>query len=187
MSDQKFAQDYLDDLMSVLPKLDTEKIAEAITALRTARDNDKMVYICGNGGSASIASQLVVDIVKGGSYQKKKRFKMISLTDSMATLSAYANDVSYDVVFLEPLKNFAEEGDVFIGISGSGNSENVIQAAEYANEVGCTSIGITTGEGGKLKDVSKIPLTVPSSHMGRLEDSFFIITHILCYVFMEAA
>jgi D-sedoheptulose 7-phosphate isomerase len=186
MSDQKFAQDYLSDLASLLPKLDTEKIGEAVAALRTARDNDKMIYICGNGGSASIASQLVVDIVKGGSYEKKKRFKMISLTDSMATLSAYANDVSYDVVFLEPLKNFAQEGDVFIGISGSGNSENVIQAAEYANEVGCTSIGITTGEGGKLKDVSKIPLTVPSNHMGRLEDSFFIITHILCYVFMEA-
>lgn len=186
MSDQQFAKDYLDDLMGLLPKLDTEKIAEAIVALRTARDNDKMVYICGNGGSASIASQLVVDIVKGGSYQKKKRFKMISLTDSMATLSAYANDVSYDVVFLEPLKNFAEEGDVFIGISGSGNSMNVVKAAEYANEVGCTTIGITTGEGGKLKDVSKLPLTVPSNHMGRLEDSFFIITHILCYVFMEA-
>jgi D-sedoheptulose 7-phosphate isomerase len=187
MSDQLFAQNYLNDLASLLTKLDAKRIAEAIVTMRKVRDEGKTIYICGNGGSASIASQMVVDIVKGASFKKKARFKMIGLTDSMATLSAYANDEGYEVVFLEPLKNFATEGDLLIAISGSGNSPNVLRAVEYANSIGCTTMGLTTGEGGKLRDLVKIPLLAPSRHMGRLEDCFFIFTHVLCYAFMEAA
>jgi len=187
MTDVAFAKDYLHDLAELLPKLDTNRIAEAIAAMRKARDEGKTIYICGNGGSASIASQMVVDIVKGASFKKKVRFKMIGLTDSMATLSAYANDEGYEVVFVEPLKNFATAGDLLIAISGSGNSPNVLRAVEFANSIGCTTIGLTTGEGGKLGELVKLPLLVPSRHMGRLEDCFFILTHVLCYVFMEAA
>lgn len=186
MSDTAFADNYLNGLTELLPKIDRELLGKTIAAMREIRDNDKTVYICGNGGSASIASQMVVDIVKGASYQKKKRFKMIGLTDSMSTLSAYANDVGYDIVFLEPLKNFAVEGDMLITISGSGNSPNVVKAAEYANEVGVTTVGLTTGQGGKLQEVVDIPLTLPSNHMGHLEDAFFIMSHVLCYAFMEA-
>ena len=186
MSDIEFTKNYLTDLAGLLPRLDSEKIAQAIDWMRTARDAGKMIYICGNGGSASIASQMVVDIVKGASFKKKVRFKMLGLTDSMATLSAYANDEGYETVFVEPLKNFAAEGDLLISISGSGNSANVLKAVEYANSIDCKTIGMTTGEGGKLKDLVNLPLLIPSDHMGRLEDSFFIMTHVLCYAFMEA-
>jgi D-sedoheptulose 7-phosphate isomerase len=186
MSDTEFTRTYLSDLSGLLQRLDAEKIAAAIAALRQARDADRTIYICGNGGSASIASQMVVDIVKGASLRKKKRFRMIGLTDSMATLSAYANDEGYETVFVEPLKNFAQAGDLLIAISGSGNSPNVLRAVEYANSIGCRTIGLTTGEGGKLKDQVDLPLVVPSRHMGRLEDCFFIMTHIVCYAFMEA-
>jgi len=185
MSDQEFAQNYLADLGSLLPRLDSGQVAQAIQTLRTARDVGRTVYICGNGGSASIASQMVVDIVKGASLRKETRFKMIGLTDSMATLSAYANDEGYETVFVEPLKNFAEAGDVLIAISGSGNSPNVLKAVEYANEIGCHSIGLTSGESGRLRESVTLPLLVPSKHMGRLEDCFFILTHVLCYAFME--
>ncbi len=186
MTDQQFTDDYLTDLASLLPRLDRGRIAEAIGLMRTARDAGKTIYICGNGGSASIASQMVVDIVKGASFKKKARFKMIGLTDSMATLSAYANDEGYETVFVEPLKNFATAGDLLIAISGSGNSKNVLRAVEYANGIGCTTVGLTTGDGGKLKDLVTLPLLVPSRHMGRLEDCFFVMTHVLCYAFMEA-
>jgi D-sedoheptulose 7-phosphate isomerase len=186
MSDLQFTQNYLRELSELLPRLDHQKIAEAIGWMRACRDQNKTIYICGNGGSASIASQMVVDIVKGASLRKKARFKMIGLTDSMATITAYANDEGYETVFLEPLKNFAQKGDLLIGISGSGNSENVLRAVRYANEVGCKTMGLTTGEGGKLKDLVNLPLVVPSGHMGRLEDCFFIMTHVLCYAFMEA-
>jgi D-sedoheptulose 7-phosphate isomerase len=186
MTDRSFAQDYLDDLGTLITKLDAEALAAAIARLRRARDQGKCIYICGNGGSASIASQMVVDIVKGGSYEKKQRIKMIGLTDSIATITAYANDVSYEAVFVEQLKNFAQPDDVLIAVSGSGNSANVLRAVEYANEIGCTTIGLTTGEGGSLKDLVNLPLLTPSTHMGRLEDCFFIMTHVLCYAFMEA-
>ena len=183
---KSFVDNYISDLGRVLTKLDTGLVATAIEWLRETRDRDGTVYICGNGGSASIASQLVVDIVKGGSLRKKARFKMIGLTDSVATITAYANDEGYDSVFVEPLKNFARPGDLLIAISGSGNSPNVLRAVEYANSIGCRSIGLTTSEGGKLRDISKLTLGVPSRHMGRLEDCFFVITHILAYAFIEA-
>ena len=186
MSDLDFTRNYLTELAALLPKLNAEAIAQAIEDMRSCRDAGKTIYICGNGGSASIASQMVVDIVKGASFKKKARFKMIGLTDSMATLSAYANDEGYETVFVEPLKNFATAGDILFAISGSGNSPNVLRAVEYANSVGCKTFGLTTGEGGKLKDLVNLPLVVPSRHMGRLEDCFFIMTHVLCYAFMEA-
>lgn len=184
--DEAFARNYLSDLGSLLPQLDAGKIAQAIGWMREARDADATIYICGNGGSASIASQMVVDIVKGASLRKKARFKMIGLTDSLATITAYANDEGYESVFVEPLKNFARKGDLLLAISGSGNSPNVLRAVEYANQTGVRTIGLTTGEGGKLKDLVHLGLTAPSRHMGRLEDCFFILTHVLCYAFMEA-
>ena len=185
MTDQQFVKDYLDDLGSLLPRLDTEKIAETVAWIRAARDRGNMIYICGNGGSASIASQMVVDIVKCASLGKKARIKMIGLTDSVSTIMAYANDEGYETVFVEPLKNFAQAGDLLIGISGSGNSKNVLRAVEYAKSVGCKTIGLTTSESGKLREVVDLPLLVPSNHMGRLEDCFFVMTHILCYTLVE--
>lgn len=185
MSDAQFAQDYLSRLGELLPQLPTDRIADVIAAMRKIRDAGKMIYICGNGGSSSIAAQMVVDIVKCASLRKPKRFKMLCLADSIATLTAYANDEGYDRVFVEPLENFATEGDLLLAISGSGNSPNVLAAVDYANSVGCTTVGLTTGLGGKLKDRVTIPLCVPHGHMGRLEDCFFIMTHILCYFFTE--
>ena len=110
---------------------------------------------------------------------------MIALADSVSTLTAYANDVSYESVFVEQLKNWASPGDVLIAISGSGNSPNVLRAVEYANDRGVTTIACTTSKGGGLKSIARIPLLVPSSHMGHLEDSFFVMTHVLCYAFIE--
>jgi D-sedoheptulose 7-phosphate isomerase len=182
---QPFVQNYLNDLSRLITQLDAAAIAKAIGWLRDARDAGRTIYSCGNGGSALIASQMVCDIVKGASWQKPSRVKMPCLSDNVGTVTAYANDVSYECVFVEQLKNFAVKGDVLIGISGSGNSPNVLRAIEYANQIGCRTIGLTTAAGGKLKDLVNLPLLVPSKHMGRLEDCFFALTHILCYAFME--
>ncbi len=187
MTQQHFARNYLDGLCSVLPRLDTGAIHRAIDAMRRARDAGRTIYSCGNGGSASIASQMVVDIVKGASYGRQKRMKMMALTDSIATITALANDVDYESVFVEPLRNFAAKGDVLIAISGSGNSANVLRAVEYANGAGVTTVGLTTSTGGRLKDMVEVPLLVPTDHMGHLEDAFFVLTHILVYAFIERA
>lgn len=184
-STSTFVANYVDALVNVLPALDRANLAKAVQALRDARDASQTVFACGNGGSASIASQMVVDLVKGASYGRDKRFKMMALTDSISTMTAYANDTAYTDVFVEPLRNFAEAGDVIIAISGSGNSTNVLNAVDYANAVGCISIGLTSAEQGRLRESVTIPLLVPCTHMGRLEDCFFIMTHILAYALME--
>lgn len=184
-NDADFVRAYLTDLQSVVARLAHEPVARVIGTLRDARASGRMIFLCGNGGSASIASQMVVDLVKGGSYGKPARFRVLGLTDSVSTITAYANDVDYSVVFEEPLRNFAQPGDVLIAISGSGNSANVLKAVAYANEIGCHTIGLTTAESGRLRETAELPLVVPSRHMGRLEDCFFILTHILCYAFME--
>ena len=181
----QFAIDYLEDLKTTLAALKPDTIARAISWMKEARDSGRMIYICGNGGSAAIASQMVTDIVKGASYGHKDRFKMIGLTDSIGIITAYANDVDYECVFAEQLRNFAQKGDVLLAISGSGNSKNVLRAVEYANQIGCRTIALTSSTGGALRELAGLTLGVPNSHMGRLEDCFFVMTHIIAYAFME--
>jgi D-sedoheptulose 7-phosphate isomerase len=187
MQPENFARDYLDRLAQLLPKIDADAITQAIRWLRDAGEQGRTIYSCGNGGSALIASQMVGDMVKQASMGREPRFKMLGLADSTGTILAYANDVDYESIFVEPLKNFATAGDVLIGISGSGNSENILRAVEYANGIGVKTIGLTTSTGGRLKDTAQLPLVIPTDHMGRLEDAFFILTHIMCYAFIEKA
>jgi D-sedoheptulose 7-phosphate isomerase len=183
----KFAKDYLEDLKTALAGLDVPAIEKAISWLKEARDSDRTIYVCGNGGSASIASHLVVDMLKGASYGREHRFKIISLTDCVETVTAYGNDVNYECIFVEQIRNFARKGDVLIAISGSGDSRNVLAAVEYANGIGCRTIAMTRAGGGALKDMANLSLRVPESHMGRLEDGFTVMAHIIAYAFMEHA
>ena len=183
----KFAKDYLEDLKTTLDGLDLRAIEAAVSWLKAARDAGRMIFVCGNGGSASIASHLVVDMLKGASYGREHRFKIISLTDCTETVTAYGNDVDYGCVFVEQLRNFAQKGDVLIAISGSGDSRNVLAAVEYAKGVGCRTIGMTRAGGGALKEMVDLSLRVPNGHMGRLEDGFMVMAHIIAYAFMEHA
>ncbi len=183
----QFAVDYLEKLKKTIAGLDPSLIGQAIQWLKEARENGRMVFVCGNGGSAAIGAQLVVDMVKGASYGHQMRFRMIGLSDNVGTITAYANDVDFECIFVEQLRNFAQAGDVLLAISGSGNSRNVLKAVEYANSIGCRTIGLTRKGGGNLKDIAGLTLPVESNHMGRLEDCFFVMTHILAYAFMEDA
>ena len=183
----KFAIDYLEDLKKTLAGLDLPAIAKAVAWIKEVRDSDRMIYVCGNGGSASIASHLVVDMLKGASYGREHRFKIIGLTDCAETITAYGNDVNYECIFVEQIRNFAKKGDLLIAISGSGDSRNILSAVEYANSIGCRTIGMTRSGGGALKEMADLSLRVPDSHMGRLEDGFMVMAHIIAYAFMEHA
>ena len=125
-------------------------------------------------------------MLKGASFRRDKRFRIMALTDSLPTITAYANDVSYDCVFVEQLKNFAEPGDVVMAISGSGNSPNVLQAMEYANSIGCRTIALSGRNGGKLGPMAQLNLQASNPHMGRIEDVHMIVMHMICYYFMDA-
>jgi D-sedoheptulose 7-phosphate isomerase len=180
-----FAEQYRNRLTDVLASIDLKAISHAIATLDDARRNGRHIFVCGNGGSASTASHFVCDMVKGASFNRESRFRIMALTDSLPTITAYSNDVSYDCVFVEQLKNFAGPGDVVMAISGSGNSPNVVNAVEYGNSIGCTTIALTGRDGGKLGPLAKIQVHVPEPHMGRIEDGHMIVCHMIAYCFME--
>jgi D-sedoheptulose 7-phosphate isomerase len=180
-----FVDQYKTELLQTIDAIDNAKVIEAIEWFKQAREANRHIFVCGNGGSAATASHFATDIVKGASYNREKRFRIMALTDSASTMTAYSNDVSYDCVFCEQLKNFAEPGDLVLGISGSGNSPNVVNAIEYANELGCKTIGLTGRDGGKLGRAVQLNIQVPVPHMGRIEDAHMIVCHMIGYYFMD--
>ena len=180
-----FAVRYRSLLAGALDQIDTEKVALAIDWLKQARDESRHIFVCGNGGSASTASHFACDIVKGASYGQQKRFRIMALADSLPTLTAYSNDVNYDCVFVEQLRNFAEAGDVVMALSGSGNSANVVHAIDYANSIGCRTIALSGRDGGNLAPLAQLSIHVPEPHMGRIEDAHMVVCHMICYYFME--
>jgi D-sedoheptulose 7-phosphate isomerase len=180
-----FPEQYKADLLRALDTIDLDKVQTAIGILAEARAEGRRIFICGNGGSASTSSHFATDIVKGASFGRERRFRIMALTDSLPTITAYSNDVSYECIFAEQLKNFAEPGDVLIAISGSGNSPNVLRAMEYANAIGCRTIALSGQTGGKLAPLAQLSLHIANPHMGRVEDAHMVMLHMICYSFME--
>ena len=180
-----FPQRYKSELMQAIETIDLDAVQRVIEILRRARDEGRHIFTCGNGGSASTASHFVCDMLKGASFGREKRFRIMALNDSLPTMTAYSNDVSYECVFAEQLKNFAQPGDVLISISGSGNSPNVLRAMEYANSIGCHTIALSGREGGKMAPLAKTEVRVSHPHMGRIEDGHMIVLHMVGYYFME--
>ena len=176
---------YRSALLEAIDQIDTVRVEKAIEWFRQARDESRNIFVCGNGGSASTASHFTCDIVKGASQNRPARFRIMALADSLATLTAYSNDVSYECVFVEQLKNFAQPGDLVMCISGSGNSPNVVRAMEYANSVGCKTIALTGRDGGKLGPLAQLNIHVGVPHMGRIEDAHMVVCHMIAYHFME--
>ena len=178
--------DYLTELKKTIDALPMDRISSIITILQDAYRNNKKVFICGNGGSASTASHMVNDLAKGTIVKDKKRFRAISLCDNLPLMTAWANDDGYENMYVEQLQNLLENGDILIAISGSGNSPNILKAIEYANNHNATTIGLTGFQGGKLKSMVKECLVVPSNSMQRIEDIHLVMGHLLMCYFKEA-
>jgi len=180
-----FATQYKANLLDALDTLDLLRVEDLIGVFAKARDEGRQIFVFGNGGSAASANHFACDIVKGASYGRDKRFKILALSEQIPTMTAYSNDVGYEVVFEEPLKNFANPGDVVMAISGSGNSENVIRAIEYAKSIGCYTVGLSGKNGGRLRPAVDLNIHVDNDHMGRIEDAHMIVCHMVCYHFMD--
>ena len=171
-------EEYLTKLKNTIDRLDRTEINNFINLLLKARDEDRTIFIMGNGGSAATASHYCCDFNKGASYGYDKRFKFICLNDNTATMMAYANDVSYTDAMVEQLKNFFKPGDYVIGISGSGNSQNVVKAIEYANQNGGVTIGLTGYQGGKLKQTCAHSVNMRVDDMQISEDLHMMMDHL---------
>jgi len=175
---EKFSFKYISELKGVLDNFPHDQFDRLIEVMMDAYHSEKHIFVMGNGGSASTASHWVCDINKGCCLNKNKKFKMMSLNESVSTMLAYANDLSYENVFIEQLKNFFVPGDVVIGISGSGNSINVLKAIEYANKNGGTTIGLCGYSGGKLYKMVDIPILAKVNDMQKVEDIHMIVAHM---------
>lgn len=176
---------YLDRLKSAIDRLDRKEISIFVRLLEDTREQEHSIFIFGNGGSGSTASHFACDINKGCSMSGQKRFRVICLTDNIPTMLAYANDLSYEDIFAEQLKNFLRSGDLVIGISGSGNSKNVIKAIEYANLNDNTTVGITGYDGGKLRKIAKHSVNANVDDMQISEDIHMILAHLAMKTFVE--
>ncbi len=173
--------EYLNDFGSLIQKVNPSEVQLLIDEITKAYQNDRFIFIIGNGGSGANASHLCEDLGKGtlSDFENQKRMKVLSLTDNTPYILAWANDTSYDRIFVEQLKNFAEPDSLLIAISGSGNSPNVIQAVDYANTNNMITFGITGYDGGRLKQNAHHNLHVPSYNMGVVEAVHMVIFHYI--------
>lgn len=170
---------YFDRLKDTLDKLDKESLNTLMNILVQAKDESRQIFIMGNGGSAATASHYVCDFNKGISYGKEKKFKFICLNDNIPSLMAYGNDMGYEEVFVHSLSNLFHPGDVVIGISGSGNSMNVVKALEFANQHGGITIGLTGYSGGKVMQICQYNVHVPIDDMQITEDLHMVLDHCM--------
>ncbi len=171
-------EEYIGRLKSTLDRISRDEINTFLNLLVDALEAGRTVFTLGNGGSAATASHMAVDFNKGLSYGKVRRFRFLCLADNLPTLTAYANDVSYEDVFVEPLRNFLEPGDLVIAISGSGNSRNVVKAVEYANSRGAVTVGLTGYDGGVLRKAARYGVHVPIRDMQVTEDLHMVLDHL---------
>ena len=174
---------YLHSVSALLAALPVEPIMAAETLLLAAWRRRSRVYVCGNGGSAAIASHFAGDLNKGTNIAGRHRFRASALVDNVPALMAWSNDDGYAVALAEQLRNVVEPGDLVIGISGSGNSANVVNALALARQAGAHTLAMVGFDGGRLagREISDVALHVPSHSMEQVEDAFAVLCHCLLY------
>lgn len=178
---------YLDDVMKAAQGVDGGAIDACIDALESACRDGRQVFVVGNGGSAANASHFAQDLAKGAmpDFEHGRRFRVLSLTDNVSFLTALANDIGYERVFDLQLRQFARPGDVLVTISVSGDSPNVLRAAEYAREIGMATIAFTGFTGGALLKLADIRVHVPLHNMCQSEAVHSILFHMIVDLLRE--
>jgi D-sedoheptulose 7-phosphate isomerase len=175
---------YLSSLQRAINLLSKSDVANVVEEIMNAYQRDSQIFIIGNGGSASTASHFACDLCKGTLQQihneKEKRFRAISLSDNVALISALANDLSFDEIFIQQLRNLVKKEDLVIAISCSGNSPNIIKAVEYAKQFGAKTIGfLGFKDGGKLAGIVDQAIIVQSDNYGQIEDVHLVLEHLI--------
>ena len=187
MNLNSFVTNYLDEVKALLNAIDPVQVEHSVDALLLAWRNGKRVLLMGNGGSSSSVSHIVNDMQKNIYLEAGKPLRTLCLSDSTPLMMAWANDTDWENIFAPQVECWAEPGDVVIGVSGSGNSMNVINGIETANRVGATTIGLAGFAGGKLKETCQQCLVVRSDNMQRIEDVHMILLHVIFSALLERA
>jgi phosphoheptose isomerase len=174
-----FADDYFGHAQTAQASVDRDKLDAAFQLLDAAYGRGAVLYVCGNGGSASISNHLVCDHSKCGQTDTELRPKVVSLSTNMEMVTAIANDISYEEIFAYQLQTLAEPGDVLLTISSSGDSENVVRAAEWAKDHDLGVIAFSGFEGGRSAALADVNLHVAGDNYGVIEDTHQSLMHIL--------
>lgn len=182
MSRDDFVVNYFDGLQNAFSKIDCNTISDSVDLILDCYNSQSSIYIFGNGGSAATASHIACDFNKCVSFNLEEKFNCVCLCDSTPTIMALANDCGYENVFYHQLEGKLKKEDAVIAISGSGNSSNVIKAAEYAKKVGAKVITFTGYSGGKLLELSDCPIHVPINDMQKTEDCHMIVGHMIVQI-----
>lgn len=172
---------YMERCVAAARAVDVAEVESLADAIEQAYREHRCVFVIGNGGSGANASHLCEDLGKGTlvDFENQKRLKIISLTDNTPYILAWANDTSYERIFVEQLKNLAGPGDLLIAISGSGNSPNILRAVEHANANGLRTFGVTGYDGGQLRQIAQQCFHVPCMDMGICETVHVVFFHYL--------
>jgi D-sedoheptulose 7-phosphate isomerase len=178
-------RNYLDAVSSLLNSVSIEDVRRVADLVVDAYRSEKRVFIMGNGGSAATASHLACDLQKGVGGMSVKKFKVMAMTDNIPIMTAWANDTDYSNIFAEQLATWVEPGDLVIGISGSGNSPNVIKGIEVAKDKGAITVGLSGFNGGKLAQVAEYNVVVPSDNMQHIEDVHMVLCHLIFRYVLE--
>ena len=176
---QAFAHDYFEQIQRARESIDHNSLNEAVMLLTEAYEQRATVYVCGNGGSAAISNHLVCDHLKGVQSDTNIRPRVISLLSNVETITAIANDISYDDIFVYQFSTMAQPGDILITISSSGDSENIVRAIAWAKANGCKVITMTGFDGGRSLQMADIKLHIKSDNYGVIEDMHQSLMHIL--------
>lgn len=177
---------YLNEVVEMIRGLPRKDIRRMVEAVREAREQNRQLFLLGNGGSAATASHMACDLAKTSSMPGVRRIRAIALTDNVPLITAWGNDASYENVFAEQLANLVQPGDLVIALSGSGNSPNVLRAVKVAKDVGARTVGLTGHPGGKLKGMVDISVVVPSRRIEQAEDAHLILDHLVSVALREA-
>jgi len=180
-----FIEKYQRSSEKALSAIPIESLRKLIELLEKMREMDRQIFVCGNGGSASMSSHLAGELAKEPSETGYNPFRIYSLTDNVAWISAIANDLDYSKIFVEQLKNLAREGDLLICFSCSGNSENIIEAVKWANKTSVITVGITGENGGRLNELARLIVSVPSDFTPHIQEGHLQIQHLISYYFAE--
>lgn len=177
------SENYLTEFKKLIDELDLNELNKIVDILKKAYDEDKTIFIIGNGGSASTASHFACDLGKGALGDlyntDKKRFKVYSLTDNCSSITAIGNDLSYEEIFYQQLKNLASSGDILISFTASGNSPNILKAIDFANSKAIINIGFLGFNGGKAADKLLNKIIIRSFNYGIVEDLHLMLEHII--------
>jgi len=178
----KSAAEYLSGLARLAAQIDTARLEEFADALFRAWEDDRCVFVFGNGGSATTASHQVCDFVKTAAVDGQRRLRAFCLVDNTGISTALGNDIGYEDTLRYPLETYARPSDVAVAISGSGNSRNVLLACEWARENGVEVIALTGFGGGKLKRLADLHINVPSDNFGLIEDLHLVVGHCVSQI-----